>query len=358
MVEEKKDPVFERLVDLLGPANVTRTGDNILVKPAAAGEIAGVIRLAREENRAVAPLHYRIGPAISPGQGEKILLSLERMNQIRYFDRQSLYLIAEPAVASGEITALIASAGLHFPGIECLHRKPTIGENVAACFTAEKPDFQCPVACLCGLEMVLLTGEIISAGGSCLSSLGNYELSYILGAKSDEPAVITGIHMKMLPGGKSGMFLATVLKRPEQILAGLPALLAKHREEILRFVVAGASAVSPAAAQLSRFLPPAREPGAFALFVLRGDCPEPEAVAGDISAACREWGTGEVVLTGATQQKERLSFLYDSLLAELKSDPALVAEDGFRMEEAGLDDPSRLKALTWQDGKFTAYYGD
>jgi hypothetical protein len=45
-------------------------------------------------------------------------------------------------------------------------------------------------------------------------------------------------------------------------------------------------------------------------------------------------------------------------LAELNSYPALVANDGFRRGETGRVYPNGRKALTWQDGKFTAYYSD
>jgi len=357
MAGEKKDNLFERLVALLGSANVSRAGGDILAKPATADEIAAAIRLAREENRAVNPLNYRIGPLVDPGQGEKLVLSLERLNKIRYFNRQSLYLVAEPAVTSGEIAAVVASAGLHFPGLECQHRLPTIGENVAACFIAGEPVFQCQAACLCGLEMVLLNGEIITAGGNCLGNIGNYELSYILGAKSDRPAVITGIHLKVLPGEKSGMFLAAVLEQPEEVLAVLPALLEKHGAEIQRFVVAGASAVYPAVAQLGRFLAPAQETGAYALVALWDDCPGAEAAALAISSAFQEWCAGEVLLADATQQKEWLSFLHDALLAELKADQSLVEKTGLSPAEALRPmEPGRMKALAWQDGQLTVYY--
>ncbi|MCL6477659.1 MAG: FAD-binding protein [Peptococcaceae bacterium] len=121
--------LLKQFAELLGADNISIAGEDLVVRPASAGETAAAVKLAHKENIRIVPAGYVVGPAVRPAPGRKIILSLERMNRISLFDRQSLFMAVEPAVAAEEIVKIAAEHGVYFPGKHCRHQKPTIGEK-------------------------------------------------------------------------------------------------------------------------------------------------------------------------------------------------------------------------------------
>ncbi|MCL6635174.1 MAG: FAD-binding protein [Peptococcaceae bacterium] len=345
------DYLEERLVALLGPEHVTRQGQDLLARPASALETAGVINLAREENVGVAPLNYSIGPPAPPVPGGKILLSLDRMNRVRHFDLQGLCLTAEPAAAMAEVIRIASEHGARFPGAGCRHKKDTIGENVASCFHEGEPDFKCQAACLCGLELTLLEGGSVDLGGNCARDSENYSLSYILAGYRDRHAVITGIHLKVLPSRTEEYFLVAAFEQMDDVLAVLVSPAAR-RGNLKKAVAAGISTACPSAGRLQRLFPVAGRKDVYALFSLSSGFSGLEQAAGEIAAACRAWDTGEVLCAGTAEQKEMVSALFDTLLAELAESEGCRTMSGphFAPEVRDRDGVCRLRALVWQAG--------
>lgn len=186
-----------RLSKILGEENIVIKDNLIVARPSSTEETSSVLRLAHRANIETVPWPTR--PESQPGPEVRLFLSLDRMNDLLRLDRESFCLKAGPAVPVRVVAELAGRAGLRFPGEECPHLKDTIGESIAECFKDGQPDFACLAACLCGLEMVLPDGEIITSGGACLTDLGNYSLAYLLSGYPANRAVLTGIFLKMLP---------------------------------------------------------------------------------------------------------------------------------------------------------------
>jgi len=194
---ENMDIVRHQLVTLLGAPNVSHTGENFLVKPASTPEVVEVIHIALKENYFIEANKYTIGPTYPSTPGRKIILSLERMSKV-VLDRNRHTLTVEPAVTADIIMKLVSDNGYAFTGTTCHHQRETIGENVVACFNQGEPDFKCSDACLCGLEMVLGDGRVITLGDMSIKDFDNYQLSYIMGGYSEEKAILTGVYLKLL----------------------------------------------------------------------------------------------------------------------------------------------------------------
>ncbi|MCL6447347.1 MAG: FAD-binding protein [Armatimonadetes bacterium] len=359
MMEERTALVRQKLAGMLGPENVSGEGDAILAKPGNAGELAGVLALAWNEGLDIDCRRYTVGPAAVSGLKEKVILSLERMNKIHSFDRETHSLVAEPAAAMEDIAAFATAAGLDFPGEKCRHGFATIGENIASCFRGGAPFFQCPVACLCGLDMVLLNGEAVTSGGGCVNLIGNYELTYILGDRSGEPAVIAGIHLKLLPTPEKGFVLAASL-REMSVITDVILTLKPSGAALQEVVAVDASAGIPAAHYARDFFPAEKDGGTYAIFTLQGELSQMEAVIREIEAALQANKPGEFLVAAATRQKERLLLTVRSLLDDLEKNDGLMEITGqFPPPELNRQNRVyRLAAVQWQKSgeSFKAYY--
>lgn len=219
MTEETVNILKNELSGLLGGENVLRKKSSLVVKPASAPEVAAVMKIAGLAKSGVNAGKYYIGPESfrenNPSSGE-IVLSLDRISNILRFDAQSRCLQAGSATPMDHIIKVAAESGLLFPGVACSHKTSTIGESVAACFMDGMPDFKCQSACLCGIELVLFSGQVVNIEGSCTGELGNCDLSYLLSGHLEHPAVVTGIHLKLKKLPLSPPFKKIILHKRKQ----------------------------------------------------------------------------------------------------------------------------------------------
>lgn len=350
MLSEKINFLLEKLAGLLGPGNVSTVGENLIVKPASTQEIIEVIKLAQTEAVGLEPVHYVIGPGIPPSQGSKIILSMERMNKIRHFDRDSLCLLVEPAVPKDEILKIATDHGLHFTGTVCQHKQETIGENIATCFNEGEPDFKCQVACISGLEMALLGGELVTIDGSSVKEVGNYSFSYILAGHRENPAILTGMYLKLLPNRADEFFLIAAFKEIEDALESLPALL-MDRDNLKNVMVLDTSFVSSASTYLNKLFPKIAEQGAYVVFTMKGSSSQLEPTTQEIAGICHKKEVQEVLIADGTYQKEMISSTLNSFFKELIANKNVYQKHDFPQQKKIFDHHKiyRLKALIWQN---------
>ncbi|WP_347490132.1 FAD-binding protein [Desulfoscipio sp. XC116] len=234
---DNKDLVMAQLVSCLGVKNVVTAGESFQVKPSSTREIVDVIRVATKENYHVQADNYTIGPTCPPVYGRSIVLSLERMDKV-IFNRDAHTLSVQPAVKTGTIIEFVKDNGFTFTGTACLHRKKTIGENVVACFTQGEPDFKCSDACLCGLEMVLGDGRVVTVGDMSIKDFDNYQLYYILGGYREENAIITAVYLKLISDKKDRFWLVEQNKEINELLCRMENIIKNHHNDVDRaFIV-------------------------------------------------------------------------------------------------------------------------
>jgi len=179
----------------------------LVVYPVSAAAVGAIIEMARKgavpvvvrEAGAPEDAWFRVvdrgmdeetGPA-----GTVVTISLERMKDIRHVDRESLSLLAEPGARVGGVQREAERAGFLCPAGP---------QAVASCFIGSCA--RCGVTgCLAdhihGLELVLSSGELTSIGGEGTRDLDEYQLAYLLTKGEHLCAVITGVYLKLHPGG-------------------------------------------------------------------------------------------------------------------------------------------------------------
>lgn len=349
---EQNDILVQKLVSVAGMENVDQVGENIVVKPYLAQEIAEIMRLARQNNIPVEAGSYAIGPAASSKPGKKIILALDRMDQI-LFNSQNLTLTTGPAAKMDEIAKLVLEKELVFPGITCSHKGLTVGKNVAACFSEGEPDFKCQVACLCGLEMVLFDGTAITVGEIAAKDYDNYHLSYMLGGYRHEKAIITGIHLKLLLGERENFWLVTSCADISKSMDVFPSIV-KSYQGWLDKIMAVKSDLNPVLTDvLAKLFPAMPEAGAYVLMSVNCPPDKLEPILDGLTDVLKQAGASETLIAKDTYQKLVLASCYSTLAGELDANPDMTEISAGEMESRPQIEDSRLFAVYRQNERET-----
>lgn len=351
----KDKEIVECFKKLIGEANVTTSEEKVLMKPASAGEVQAVLQLAAEEEIAVEVLRYMVGRNSERTLETKFVLSLERMNRVFHFDRENFFLHVEPAVTVEGIKEMLTREDLLSPAKDCRNNKETIGENVVICFEGGKLDFKCLNACLCGLEMVLLTGEMVTIGGSCIMEVHNYDLSYLLSGYTGEPAVVTGIHLKIMPPETFNSLLLVIYEKFDDVLKSLSSLNAQL-EFSWEIIAIENTPLFPVSDFLKRYLPDLKKQGAYVMFNLKSVPTDIEGIVQKIEAVCLANGAVDILIASASQDREEILLEYNSFLTDLKKQENYYEKDNIKPLELATvkeeleyqDNFCRLKAVFWQ----------
>jgi glycolate oxidase len=186
----------------------------VVVLPATTDQVASVLRYCHGEGIKVVP--RGAGTSLSGGAlplADGVLLGMAKFNRIREIDFANRVVVAEPGVTNLAISNAVAADGFYYAPDPSSQIACTIGGNVA--------ENSGGVHCLkyglttnnvLGLEMVLMTGEIIRLGGRHLDSDG-YDLLGIVTGSEGLLGVVTEVTVR-------------ILKKPETaraLLIGFPS---------------------------------------------------------------------------------------------------------------------------------------
>lgn len=138
-----------------------------IVRPATVDEVRAVLRIAGEERVVLHPVsrgkNYGLGSRVPPRDGA-VLLDLSRMDRILEHDEALAFITVEPGVTFQQAHGYLAARGSRL-------RLTTIGGPPGASLVGnalERGDGRGPYsdvfAHVCGLEVVLATGEVIRTG--------------------------------------------------------------------------------------------------------------------------------------------------------------------------------------------------
>jgi len=173
----------------------------VVVKPASAAEIAGVLRLANRERIPVTPRGAGSGLSCGavPVYGG-ILLSLEHMNHILEIDRENMVAVVEPGVVTNDINEAVKEYGLFYAGYPMSVEMCFIGGNVAENAGGGRAiKYGVTGRYVLGLEAVLPTGEIVQLGGKRVKDVTGYDLLHLMVGSEGTLGIFTRITLKLLP---------------------------------------------------------------------------------------------------------------------------------------------------------------
>jgi len=174
---------------------------DVVVKPATAAEISGIMRLANRERIPVTPRGAGSGLSCGavPVYGG-ILLSLERMNRIVEIDRANMVAVVEPGVVTNDINEALKPLGLYYAGYPMSLESCFIGGNVAENAGGGRAiKYGVTGRYVLGLEVVLPTGEIVQVGGRRVKDVTGYDLLHLLVGSEGTLGIFTQVTLRLLP---------------------------------------------------------------------------------------------------------------------------------------------------------------
>lgn len=172
---------------------------DLVVFPGSAAEVAAVVHLANRYRFPVVPRGAGTGRAGGsvPIRGGVVLV-LTRMNRILEISPEDLVAVVEPGVVTGVLKRAVAARGLYYPPDPSSADYCTIGGNVATgAGGALAVQYGVTRDYVLGLEVVLPTGEIITAGSRTLKGVVGYDLTRLFLGSEGTLGVITKIILRL-----------------------------------------------------------------------------------------------------------------------------------------------------------------
>ncbi|MBI3663463.1 MAG: FAD-binding protein [Acidobacteria bacterium] len=171
---------------------------DVVVFPKTTPDVVRIVQLA---NRHQVPITSRgAGTGLSGGalarQGG-ILIVFSRMNKILEIDLENQRAVVQPGVVNLDITRAVEHAGLYFAPDPSSQKSCTIGGNVAE--NAGGPHtllYGITTNHVCGLEVVLSSGEVLRTGSKTLDAPG-YDLTGLLVGSEGTLAIVTEVTVKL-----------------------------------------------------------------------------------------------------------------------------------------------------------------
>jgi glycolate oxidase len=171
----------------------------VVVLPSTTEQVSQVLRYCHDNDIKVVP--RGAGTSLSGGAlplADGVLLGMSKFNRIREIDFDNRVAVVEPGVTNLGISNAVAHQGFYYAPDPSSQIACTIGGNIA--------ENSGGVHCLkygmttnnvLGLEMVLMTGEVVRIGGRHLDS-GGYDLLGVITGSEGLLGVVTEITVRIL----------------------------------------------------------------------------------------------------------------------------------------------------------------
>jgi glycolate oxidase len=168
--------------------------------PGSAAEIATLVRLANEHLFPIVPRGAgtgRSGGSVPIAGG--VVLVLTRLNRILEISQPDLVAVVEPGVILSRLKTAVEAQGLYYPPDPASADFCTIGGNVAECSGgAVAVQYGVTRDYVLGLEVVLPTGEPITAGTRTMKGVVGYDLTRLFLGSEGTLGVITRITLRLV----------------------------------------------------------------------------------------------------------------------------------------------------------------
>jgi glycolate oxidase len=171
----------------------------VVALPATTADVAAILRYCHENRLKVVP--RGAGTSLSGGAlplADGVLLGMAKFNRVLDIDLANRVVVVQPGVTNLAITKAVAPAGFYYAPDPSSQIACTIGGNVAE----NSGGVHClkyglTTNNLLGLEMVLMTGEVVRLGGKHLDA-GGYDLMGIVTGSEGLLGVITEVTVRIL----------------------------------------------------------------------------------------------------------------------------------------------------------------
>jgi glycolate oxidase len=300
---------------------------DLVVFPGSAAEVAALVRLANEHRFPVVPRGAgtgRSGGSVPIVGG--VVLVLTRLNRILEISRPDLVAVVEPGVILTRLKQAVEAEGLYYPPDPASADFCTIGGNVAECAGgAVAVQYGVTRDYVLGLEVVLPTGEIITAGTRTMKGVVGYDLTRLFLGSEGTLGVITRITLRLVSKPPARQTLAagftTLAAAAEAVSLILTSGLAPTALEFMDHVT-----ISCVRELLPFELPEGT--AALLLIAVDGHPRDVEDRAARMARFCREQGANPVLRAKTGEEAEHLWRARKVISpALLKVKPHKVSED-------------------------------
>ncbi len=198
-----------------------------VVRPSNTAEVAAIVAAAAARHVPITPRGS--GTGLSGGSipvDDGILVSFERMNRILEIDLDNHVAVVEPGVTLAELDAAVAPHGLVypvFPGEQSASLGGNVGTNAGGMRAVKYGVTRHHVL---GIEAVLGTGEVISAGGKFVKSTSGYDLTQLVIGSEGTLALVTRAILRLHPRPEHQVTLLAPFATLAEITASVPPIVA------------------------------------------------------------------------------------------------------------------------------------
>ncbi|MBL7923053.1 MAG: FAD-binding protein [Bacteroidia bacterium] len=198
----------------------------VVVKPATAGEVSSILRLANREKIAVTP--RGAGTGLSGGALPVfggIVLSTERLNRILEIDERNLQATVEPGVINQVFRDAVEARGLFYPPDPASRGSCFLGGNLAENAGGPKAvKYGTTKDYVLNCEVVLPTGEIIWTGANVLKNSTGYNLTQLIIGSEGTLGIITKIVFRLIPLPTQNLLMLVPFFSPEKACEAVSAV--------------------------------------------------------------------------------------------------------------------------------------
>ncbi|MGJ0512697.1 FAD-binding oxidoreductase [Methylocystis sp.] len=193
-----------------------------VLKPRTAHEVAGVLALCNETGASVTPQGGNtglVGGQTPDRSGASVVLSLERLNQIRAVDPTADAMTVEAGVTLSQAQEAAQAADRYFPLSLASEGSCTIGGNLATnAGGVHVLAYGSMRDLVLGVEVALADGRLLSTLGSLRKDNTGYDLTRLFVGSEGTLGVITAATLKLFPPPRSHAVAFLGLRDPDQAL--------------------------------------------------------------------------------------------------------------------------------------------
>ncbi|MBN2282411.1 MAG: FAD-binding protein [Deltaproteobacteria bacterium] len=320
-----RDP--EKLADLGKDASDIMHLPELCVEITSAGQAAALLELANQYRFPVTPRGLGTGLAGGsvPVHGG-VVLSLARMNRILDIEERNMIAIVEPGVLTLDLKETVRARGLFYPPDPASYDTCSIGGNAAT--NAGGPacvKYGTTREYVLGIEAVLPTGKIITAGVRTRKGVVGYDLLHLLVGSEGTLGIITKLILRLIPYPPAVSTLVAFFPALTTAMDAVSAVMSKgHVPSAIEFL-------DRHCLQLVGDMLPfaeAREAQAFLLIETDG---MPEAVTAEIEAIghiCLDRGALNVIMAPDSLKRTRMWEIRRAVSLRIEeSAPVSIPED-------------------------------
>jgi glycolate oxidase len=198
-----------------------------VVRPGSTEEVAAIVRAAVVEGIPLTPRGSGTGlsGACTPVAGG-VVVSFERMNRILEIDTDNHVAVVEPGLTLAELDAALAPHRLIYPVFPG-EQSASLGGNVATNAGGMRAvKYGVTRHHVLGIEAVLGTGDVISAGGKFVKSTSGYDLTQLVIGSEGTLAMVTRATLRLHPRPEFHTTLLAPFPTIQAIASAVPPIAA------------------------------------------------------------------------------------------------------------------------------------